>query len=71
MVKTNSASRRARCLVIVSGGIADTMSDAEVDVVVFDWDNYKDESDAGRLEMSVPSHFRDLAEPNGIPVEPA
>lgn len=58
-----------RCLVMVSGGVADTVSDPGVDVEVFDWDNYRAESPAGRLEMGLPHHFKDLAAPLGIPVQ--
>ena len=72
MLERLSAPRgvdRPRCLVVVSGGVADPVSDPGVDVEVFDWDNYRAESRAGRLEMGLPPHFKDLAAPLGIPVQ--
>jgi hypothetical protein len=54
-----------RVLVVVSGGIADSVSDAGVDVEVFDWDNYKDDPEG---TGGVPEHFADLAESIGVPV---
>ncbi len=57
-----------RCLVIVSGGVADYTCDPTVDVEVFDWDNFNVESLSGRLAMSLPPAFRDIAEPVGVPV---
>jgi hypothetical protein len=56
-----------RCLIIVSGGIADYVCDDGVEVTVFDWDNYKDDPEG---TGPVPAEFRDLAEPLGIPVKP-
>ena len=58
-----------RCLVMVSGGVADYVSDPGVDVEVFDWDNYRAESDLGRLEMRLQPHFKDLAGPFDIPMQ--
>lgn len=55
-----------RVLVVVSGGIADPISDDSVDVEVFDWDNYKDDPEG---TGGVPSHFADLATSCGIPVD--
>jgi len=55
-----------RVLVVVSGGSADTVQDRLLDVVVFDWDNYKaDPVGTG----GVPAEFADLANPLGIPVD--
>ncbi len=56
-----------RVLVVVSGGVADPIYDAGVDVEVFDWDNYHDEEPAA--QKGVPPHFADLAEPIDVPVE--
>lgn len=55
-----------RVLVVVSGGIADSVYDKGVDVEVFDWDNYNDDPKGAG---PVPAHFRDLAEPIDVPVE--
>lgn len=54
-----------RVLVVVSGGVADPVCDAGVDVEVFDWDNYNADPEG---TGGVPSHFADLAEGLGIPV---
>ncbi len=58
-----------RCLVIVSGGVADYVYDDGVEVELFDWDNYWDESAEGRVDMRVSAHFKDLAESVGVPVQ--
>lgn len=58
-----------RCLVIVSGGVADYVYDDGVEVELFDWDNYRDETVEGRADMRVPAHFKDLAESAGVPVQ--
>lgn len=58
-----------RCLVIVSGGVADYVYDDGVEVELFDWDNYRDETAEGRVDMRVPAHFKDLAESAGVPVQ--
>ena len=58
-----------RCLVIVSGGVADYVHDEGVEVELFDWDNYRAETAEGRAEMHVPAHFVDLAQPAGVPVQ--
>jgi len=55
-----------RVLVIVSGGMADTVQDSLLDVVVFDWDDYNADPEG---TGGVPADFADLAEPCGIPVE--
>jgi len=60
---------RPRCLVIVSEGVADPVCDPDVDVEVFDWDNYRAETPRGRLEMRLPLHFRDLAAHLDIPLQ--
>lgn len=60
-----------RCLVVVSGGIADPVYDDGIDVVVFDWDNFGDDTSAGREELKVPMHFQDIADPLGIPTQAA
>lgn len=59
-----AAPTKPRVLVIVSGGIADYVAD-DVDVEVFDWDNYKDDP---RHTDGAPEHFRDLAEPCNVPI---
>ena len=58
-----------RCLVIVSGGVADYVYDEGVEVELFDWDNYRDETAEGRADMRVSAHFKDLAEAAGVPVQ--
>lgn len=58
-----------RCLVIVSGGVADYVYDDGVEVELFDWDNYRDETAEGRADMRVSAHFKDLAESAGVPVQ--
>jgi len=58
-----------RCLVIVSGGVADYVYDDGVEVELFDWDNYRDETAEGRVDMRVPAHFKDLAESAGVPCQ--
>ncbi|WP_354335287.1 MULTISPECIES: hypothetical protein [unclassified Undibacterium] len=55
-----------RCLVVVSGGVADSVYDDGVDVEIFDWDNYRDDP---RGTGGVSSHFADLAAPLDIPVQ--
>ncbi len=64
-----SATAVNRCLVIVSGGVADYVHDEGVEVELFDWDNYRAETAEGRAEMHVPAHFVDLAQPAGVPVQ--
>lgn len=54
-----------RVLVTVNGGVAETSSDAGVDVIVFDFDNESAESGG------VPYRFEDLAIRAGVPVEGA
>ena len=58
-----------RCLVIVSGGVADYVYDDGVEVELFDWDNYRDETAEGRADLRVSAHFKDLAESVGVPVQ--
>jgi|GEM_PF-5366978 len=58
-----------RCLVIVSGGVAGYVYDEGVEVELFDWDNYRDETVEGRADMRVSAHFKDLAESAGVPVQ--
>lgn len=54
-----------RVLVVVKGGVAESVSDKGVDVHVFDWDYNNDpDEDAG-----VPVRFADLAESCGVPVD--
>lgn len=55
-----------RVLVVVSGGIADYVSDEGLDVEIFDRDNHEDDPDG---TSPVPAHFRDLAVPIDVPVE--
>jgi hypothetical protein len=54
-----------RVLVIVSGGVADPISDTGLDVEVFDWDNYNADPDG---TGGVPERFADLAQQSGVPV---
>lgn len=53
-----------RVLVVVNGGVADTVADAGVEVEVFDWDSYNDDQNG----VGVPECFADLAESVGVPV---
>lgn len=55
-----------RVLVVVSGGVADYVSDAGVDVEVFDRDNFEDD-EVGTSK--APLHFADLAKPIDVPSE--
>lgn len=57
-----------RVLVVVSGGVADVVSDGDVAVEIFDWDNYNDDPE---WVEGVPAEFLDLAEPLGIPCDAA
>lgn len=61
------AGKAPRVLVVVRGGIAETYKDSNVDVQVFDWDNYKEADPENRI--GVPKHFADLSKPIGVPVE--
>ena len=54
-----------RVLVVVSGGIASTVSEGEVETEVFDWDNYNEDPEG---TGGVSEEFASLAEPCGIPV---
>ncbi|QMI49820.1 hypothetical protein [Burkholderia sp. MBR-1] len=53
-----------RVLVTVSGGVADFLADAGVDVVVFDHDNYSEDPEGS---PRVPAHFGDLGADARIP----
>jgi hypothetical protein len=55
-----------RALVVVCGGVADTVCDAGIDAYVFDWDNYNANP---HFTGGVPAHFLDLAEPLNIPID--
>ena len=65
-VAKQTVATTPRVLVIVSGGVADYVSDSGVEVEVFDWDNYKDDPEG---TGGVPEHFADLAEPCDVPVD--
>lgn len=54
-----------RVLVVVNSGIADAVWEGDVEVEVFDWDNYKNDP-KGTGGVSEP--FAGLAKPCGIPV---
>jgi hypothetical protein len=58
--------QKPRVLIVVSGGVAGYVHDDEVDVVIFDWDDYSVDPDRA---PPVPEHFRDLAEPLDVPVK--
>jgi hypothetical protein len=49
--------------------VADYVYDEGVEVELFDWDNYRDETAEGRADMRVSAHFKDLAESAGVPVQ--
>lgn len=57
---------QARCLITVSGGVADYVCDDHMDVEIFDFDNYEDDPQGTELP---PKHFADLAEAAGVPDE--
>ncbi len=59
------APEKPRVLVVVSGGVADYVADEGVDVEMFDHDNFKADPIG---TAHVPVHFKDLAEPVGVPV---
>lgn len=52
-----------RVLITVSGGVADYVADAEIDVVIYDFD--ADDAEV----VPVPAHFADLAAVVGAEVE--
>lgn len=55
-----------KVLIVVSGGVADYISDPGVEVEIFDWDNYKaDPIGTGR----VSAEFVALAHIVGVPCE--
>lgn len=56
---------RPRVLIVVAGGVADFVADDGVDVVIFDWDDYKSAPD---LTSKPPKYFEDLAIQCDIPV---
>lgn len=60
------AAEAPRVLVVVTGGVAETVRDPGADVHVFDWDDWADNPADG---ARVPQRFEDLAEPLGIPVQ--
>lgn len=62
-----TANSTPRVLVVVSGGVAHCAADSEVDVFVFDRDDYRaDPEETSR----VPASHADLAKPFEAPVEP-
>ena len=65
---TKPAISTPRALVVVSGGVADFATDPDVDLFVFDQDNY--ESDPNGTDL-VPASHADLAEPFNAPVAAA
>ncbi len=54
-----------RVLIVVTDGVADYLCDEGIEVVVFDWDNFKDDPIGTE---GVPEHFRNLAEGSDIPI---
>ena len=61
-----SGASGPRVLVVVTGGVAETVQDTGADVQVFDWDNWADQPNDG---ARVPQRFADLAQPLGVPVQ--
>lgn len=61
----HKSNPKPRVLVIVSGGVADFVADDGVEVVIFDWDDYKA---APSLTFKPPGHFADLATQCNVPV---
>ena len=57
---------RPRALITVSGGVASVNADPNVEVEVFDFDNYKVDP---QNTSKVPAHFADLAQAAGAPYE--
>jgi hypothetical protein len=60
-----SPTARLRVLVVVSGGVAEFLADEGVDVVVFDWDDYRSSAE---MTVKPPRRFADLAAKCDIPV---
>jgi len=58
-------AKPSRVLVTVGGGLADYVSDGDVEIEIFDRDNFDDDPSYTRCP---PKHFADLAEPIGVPV---
>ncbi|QNM95499.1 hypothetical protein [Chitinimonas koreensis] len=54
---------KPRVLIVVADGVGDYVVDEAVDVVMFDWDNYR----AGD-PSEVPAHFADLAACCAVPL---
>lgn len=54
-----------RILVTVSGGNADYTHDEPIDVLLFDFDNYRCEPKA--FEKTIPERFNKMADQMGIP----
>lgn len=61
----HAMSAKPRVLIVVKGGVADFVADEGIDVVIFDWDDYKD---APELTAMPPSEFVDLAAQFSIPL---
>lgn len=64
-IDKQTVANAPRVLVVVSGGVADSVCDEGVEVEVFDWDNFNDDP---KGTGGVREHFADLAQPLGIPV---
>lgn len=64
-VSNRSPNAKPRVLIVVSGGVADFVADEGVDVVIFDWDDYRS---AEEITAKPPLRFADLAAECGIPV---
>lgn len=56
---------KPRVLVVVAGGVGYYVADDEVDVVIFDWDDYESDPE---LTFGPPQRFADLAERCNIPL---
>lgn len=64
-VAEQATSTKQRVLIVVKGGVADFVADDGIDVVIFDWDDYKD---APELAAIPSAEYGDLAMRCGIPL---
>lgn len=62
----SQSTKAPRVLVVVKGGFANPVSDEGVDVVVFDWDEYKNDPEC---TAGIPARFADLGKGHGIPID--
>jgi hypothetical protein len=66
---TNPPFTPTKVLVTVSGGVADYVSEGDVMVQVFDFDNYADEDTTQRKKMSLSGEWSALAQKANVPCQ--